>query len=232
MDTDTNKSHTGEDMGLPQMKIDWVSPQDYLEGENDGEAKHEYVDGEIYAMSGASLVHNDVCLNFYDALRRHARGRGCRVNLLDVKVHIEAANTWFYPDVVVSCEEPEEGDPYALTHPRLIAEVLSPSTEANDRGRKFDLYRLLPSLSEYVLVSQACQSVHVYTRGEAGTWTFRGFGAHDEIHLRSLDLTVGVDALYEGTDVPEKITLRVLPPERHPEPSPEGGDPMPQAGDR
>lgn len=154
----------------PQAKP--LTFDEYLVLERRSETRSEYLDGDIFAMAGASLQHNEIVGNVVDLLRRQLRPRGCGVYANDLRVWIPAVSRGVYPDVVVVCGEPElyddEGD--TLLNPDLVVEVLSPSTEGFDRGEKFAGYRTLPSLSDYVLISQKRVLVEHYVRQEEGRW--------------------------------------------------------------
>ena len=142
---------------------------EYLRGEQDSPIRHEYVAGHTHAMAGADEAHNRISLNMAFHLRAATRGTPCAVFISDMKVRVTACDAFYYPDVLLSCEP---GDLKALyqTAPCLIAEVLSPSTEAIDRREKLIAYRTLPSLRYYLLVAQDRRWVEVYTREADGDW--------------------------------------------------------------
>ncbi|WP_431193322.1 Uma2 family endonuclease [Trichocoleus desertorum] len=131
----------------------YVSPEAYLVGEDNSPVKHEYRGGQIYAMAGASNAHVLIAVNLATTLRTHLRGKGCLTFASDTKVHIQAINTYHYPDVIVTCDERDRSFSDFVRYPCLLVEVLSDTTEAFDRGDKFADYRQLESLQEYVLVS-------------------------------------------------------------------------------
>jgi Uma2 family endonuclease len=172
-----------------------ITPEEYLEGEKQAEQRHEYVNGRVYAMVGASKRHNLISGNLYTALREAARGGPCQVYMVDVKVRIRTAGDerFYYPDLVASCESAEESAYYTET-PRLVVEVLSESTERADREEKFFAYRTLPTLQEYVLVAQAEQRVEVYHR--SADWRPLYFGPGEAVPFESLGTEVPVDAIY------------------------------------
>ncbi len=124
----------------------YISPEEYLEGEKFSEIKHEYIDGQVYAITGASDAHVTVSMNVSMLLGNHLRGSGCRVYMLDMKAQIEVINRYFYPDVMVTCDIRDKEFEYFKCYPCLIIKVLSESTEAYDRGKKFASYRHLESL--------------------------------------------------------------------------------------
>lgn len=172
----------------------WLSPQDYLAAERAAEIRHEYVDGEVFAMVGASRRHAGIVARFGLAIRQAALRRGCDAYLNDVKVRVEAANAYYYPDVVATCH-PGDDDPYVVHAPTLVVEVLSDSTEAIDRREKRANYQKVPSLREIVLVAQNERRVEVYRREGVG-WVV-DVVTEGELSLASLDFTLSLDAVYE-----------------------------------
>ncbi|MBD2179613.1 Uma2 family endonuclease [Planktothrix sp. FACHB-1355] len=176
---------------------DYISPQDYLAGEEISPIKHEYIDGKIYAMAGANDAHVTISLNLGSLLRNHVRGTGCRVYMVDMKAFIETANIFYYPDVMVTCDERDRAFPNHKKYPCLIVEVLSQKTEAFDRGDKFADYQQLETLQEYVLISQKRQRVECFRRNAEGFWVLQTYNQGSEIHLASIDFHISIDALYE-----------------------------------
>ncbi len=173
---------------------------EYLAMEPEGDVRHEFVDGEIFAMVGASRVHNALVMNLVTAIRPHLRGTPCRIAGQDMKVLITAANRSYYPDLVVSCGDPgDEIDDYTETRPCLIIEVLSPSTATIDRREKRLAYQMLDSLRDYVLVAQTEPLVEVYCRQPAG-WTRTSYGTDETVVLPSIDLRLPMAVIFE--DVP------------------------------
>ena len=158
-----------------------MSPEAYLVWEEQQLLKHEYLDGEVHAMTGGTLPHNDIALNLYSVLRPHLQAKGCRINVADVKV--EVSNTaYFYPDLVVSCDDRDRQALKLIRYPTLIIEVLSPSTAGFDRGDKFKSYRRLKTLQEYVLVDAEKMGVEGYRRNDRGKWELTAYPA-DEAFL-------------------------------------------------
>lgn len=188
-------------MGFALKKEDWISPEAYLEMEMASQERHEYVDGEIFAMSGASSPHNLITGNLYMAFRAHLRGKPCQVFMADIKLRVEAANCYFYPDLMVTCSETDRQSRYVMNEPMLVVEILSPSTALYDRDKKFAAYRQLPSLQEYVLVDAEQMGIDCYRRGEGGDWILRPYGAGETVALRSLELTFPVDAAYQDVEL-------------------------------
>ncbi|MBU6122925.1 Uma2 family endonuclease [Hymenobacter siberiensis] len=133
-----------------------------------GETRHEFFEGEAFAMTGESIAHNTIAQNFVLALRPVLRGKRCQVIMKTVQLAVEANRHYTYPDIVVSCDPQDQQESRRLHHPLLIVEVLSPSTEAYDRGLKFNQYKKRPSLRHYLLVSQKTWLVEWYQLSEHG----------------------------------------------------------------
>ena len=179
----------------------YVSVEDYLEGERVSPIKHEYRNGSIYAMAGASNPHVLISLNLATLLRTRLRGSGFLPFMSDTKVRVEAVNTFYYPDVTVSCDERDTTSVADfICYPSLVVEVLSSKTEAFDRGDKFADYRTLPSLQDYVLISQGQINVECFRRQPGGGWMLYACGDGDDVELASVNLTFPISSLYE--DVP------------------------------
>jgi Uma2 family endonuclease len=170
--------------------------------------KHEYIDGLVYAMAGGSLAHGRISSNairtLEDALA--ARDKPCNVYNSDVAARLSPTR-YTYPDATVTCDERDQAAPdkTEVQAPHLIVEVLSDSTEAYDRGRKFGLYRACPTLEEYVLVASRYRAVEVYRRTPQGWTNYQAYGSGDEIELMSLDVRFPVAALYRNAGVPEAL---------------------------
>ena len=180
----------------PQLRL---TPEQYLEIERAAEFKSEYYNGRMYAMSGASYKHVIITGNVAFALRNCLKKRPCTVLTNDLRLRVAPGGLYTYPDLVVVCGDPRFADDQAdtLLNPLLIVEVLSPSTEAFDRGRKFEHYRSLESLSEYLLVAQDRMHADLYTRQPDGSWVLREAGqADDTLELRSIDCHISMADLY------------------------------------
>lgn len=169
----------------------------YLEAERGAETRHEYLRGEVYAMAGGSPEHARLAAAVSGELRAALRGKPCAVFSSDLRVRIEETDRTTYPDVTVVCGERRASavDPDALTNPTLIVEILSDSTEGDDRGEKFAHYRRIASLQEYVLVSQRARRVEVFRRTAEG-WTLHEAGPSERLRLASIEATLSVDDLY------------------------------------
>jgi len=176
----------------------YVSPEIYLEGEKISPIKHEYRQGEIYAMAGASKAHVTITGNLFTLLRNHVRGIGCPAYVADMKVRIETANIFYYPDVAVTCDEQDKtSSEDFIRYPSLIVEVLSPTTQCFDRGDKFADYRTIETLQEYVLINPERQSIECFVRNTEGLWVLYPYSEGQEIHLQSVDFRCPIAALYE-----------------------------------
>jgi Uma2 family endonuclease len=178
------------------------TPEEYLTLERRAEYKSEYINGEIYAMSGASKEHNWITLNLASEIRQQFKGRPCDVFSADMRVQVSATGMYTYPDVVAVCGgstfEDKEVD--TLTNPTMIAEVLSASTEAYDRGDKFAHYRRLPSLQEYLLISQDKIRVEHYLRRDH-EWIFTELSELDgTLYMASVDCSVALRDIYDKVD--------------------------------
>jgi Uma2 family endonuclease len=171
--------------------------EEYLALEQTSAEKHEFVDGLVVAMAGGTLEHARLQARLIGELTRLLGDRPCVVYSADGRVRVQATNRSTYPDLTVVCGDTETAsdDANAITNPILIVEVLSESTERDDRGAKFAHYRRLPSLQEYVLVSQDAPRVEVFRRAEQ-MWTFREAVEGEEIELGSLGVTLSVDSIY------------------------------------
>jgi Uma2 family endonuclease len=200
-------------MSQPQI-IPRYTVEEYLALERDSEERHEYLDGEIFAMAGESEQHGDISVNFVSELRGQLRGGPCRVWTKDVKVRSGPAPRPFqnrkglfsYPDFVVVCGERQYQDEYkdVLLNPTVVIEVLSPSTEAFDRGEKFRRYRMFnPSLTDYVLVSQTAPSIDHYRRQANHEWVLISLnGLAASLHLASINCTLSLADIYDRVSFP------------------------------
>ena len=180
----------------------FLTPEQYLEIERKAEFKSEYYQGEMFAMSGARSDHNLIVGNLVAFLHPQLRSRPCRVYPSDMRVRVSPTGLYTYPDVVVVCGEPQFVDEEldTLTNPTLIIEVLSPSTEAYDRGRKFEHYRSLRSLREYLLVEIDRVHADLYTRQSGEQWLLTAAGRTEgTIELSSIDCKLTLAEIYEKT---------------------------------
>ena len=169
---------------------------DYLTWEAEQVDRHEFLDGEVFAMAGAEDRHVTVAGNLYIALRQHLSGSPCRTYMSDMRLRVAAANAYFYPDVMVTCSAQDLASPMHKAEPKLIAEVLSPSTAAYDRGLKFSHYRTLDSLQEYVLIDLDSRRVDCYRLGTDGLWVLHPVAPGETLVLASVALEIDAAQLF------------------------------------
>ena len=164
------------------------------------DVKYEYHDGWVVAMAGGSLDHSAIAINVIEDIRRELGDGPCRVYNSDAPVRLSPAE-YRLPDATVTCDEGDRGRVTEIQSPRVIVEVLSQSTEKEDRTTKFALYRSCPSVQEYMLIATDYQTIEVYRRsGEV--WVYRSYGPGDPVELESIDVHLSVDHLYRLTEVP------------------------------
>jgi Uma2 family endonuclease len=180
----------------------YISPHEYLEWEERQEIKYEYIDGEVFAITGVTIPHNTIALNLASALKIHLRGGSYRVNMAGAKIGISKEGPFYYPDVVVSCDERDKQAIQFLQYPCLIVEVLSPSTEAYDRGTKFTRYRRIQTLQEYVLIDAEKISLDCFRLNDRGIWELHPYKKGDEVHLTSVDFHFPIFLVYENVQFP------------------------------
>ncbi|WP_438015684.1 Uma2 family endonuclease [Sorangium sp. So ce315] len=173
---------------------------EYLAHEQASEAKHEHVNGEIFAMAGGTPEHGLMAVNVASVLRGQLVDRRCRVYNSDVRVRVRATGLATYPDVSVVCGrlERDPEDENSILNPVVLVEVLSPNTEAYDRGEKFAHYQTIPSLREYVLVSHQRRRVEVLRRNDDGTWTLHDVREGGVAALASIGCSLPLDEVYRG----------------------------------
>ncbi|WP_043739304.1 Uma2 family endonuclease [Thioalkalivibrio nitratireducens] len=182
-------------MGVQQAV--WMDAEAYLAWEGEQQEKHEYFRGEVFAMVGASDGHVTITLNVASALREHLRGGPCRSFISDMKLRVEAADAFFYPDVMVTCDEADRARGLYKAAPVLVVEVLSPGTEAFDRGAKFAAYRLLPSLREYLLIDPITGALDLYRRDPENHWVLHPHSPHERVELQSVALSLTGARIFE-----------------------------------
>ncbi|MBO3459724.1 Uma2 family endonuclease [Aetokthonos hydrillicola Thurmond2011] len=177
----------------PKMTV-----EEYLQWEPQQDVRYEYDNGEVFAMTGGTIPHNDIALNIYRSLYPHLRSMGCRVNVSDVKVQVGSQNQYYYPDVIVSCNPQDLNARNFIQFPKLIVEVLSPGTSAKDRGEKFTNYLKIPTLQEYILIDSEKISVERYSRGEGRMWLYYPYTVGDIIALSSIGFECPIELFYEN----------------------------------
>lgn len=176
----------------------YISPEDYLEGERVSPIKHEYRRGHVYAMVGAKKPHVIIGGNLVTLLNTHLRETPCLVLTSDMKVRLEAANCYYYPDVSVTCDERDTNSTEDfILYPFLVIEVLSPPTAAFDRGNKFADYQTLSTLREYVLVSQTEMRVECFRLNESGMWVSQTYGSGEEVYFAGVDFRCPIASIYQ-----------------------------------
>lgn len=181
-----------------------LSEADYLAFEAKSLERHEYVAGQIFAMTGSTLRHATIAGNVFALVKAHLKGSHCRAFISDVKVHVARDAAYYYPDLVVSCDEQLaklSPDQRIIETPVLIVEVLSESTEAIDRREKMFSYRKLSSLKEYVLIAQNERRVEVFRRVADVGWEQRIYDADDRVDLASIGALLTMDDIYEESGV-------------------------------
>ena len=195
-------------MGVPQKAVAWITPEEYLALEEKASAKHEYLDGVVYSwqghvpesMAGGSRAHNRIIGNIYVALRPQLRGGPCAIYMTDVRLHVRARNAYFYPDIAITCSAADQSkdpaDDAVFREPSLIIEVLSDSTERFDRGEKFETYKKIPTLSEYLLISSRGPMIELFRRQNSGEWTVSEY-QKGIVQLQSVHIALDIAAVYE-----------------------------------
>ena len=182
-----------------------ITAAEYLEGERVTSARHEFVDGRIYAMSGASVRHNQIAGEACSSIKAHLRGGPCRTFIENVKVQTcdDLGEAFYYPDVFVTCE-PADDDSHVIRHPKLIIEVLSPSTSRNDRGDKLTTYKRIPSVEEIVLIEQDWPELALFRR--ADRWKRHLYTQLDSIiRFDAIDFAAPRGTFYQSAPFPPDV---------------------------
>ncbi|MFW5815841.1 MAG: Uma2 family endonuclease [Wenzhouxiangella sp.] len=190
-------------MAAPQRS--GMSGEEYLAWEAEQEGKHEFLAGEIFAMVGASDRHVTIAGNLYAAIRDHLRSGPCRVYISDMKLRVNAVDAWFYPDVMVTCDPVDHQRDMDKTAPVLIIEVVSPSTEAFDRGGKFAAYRTIPSLNEYLLIDPDSGRLELYRRNTENQWVLHTPLGDTPLDLCCIDLVLSRAIVFEDADPDQRL---------------------------
>jgi Uma2 family endonuclease len=175
-----------------------LTPQEYFAWEEKQLYKHEYIEGQVYAMSGGSRNHSLIAVKLATLFSNHLDGSGCDVSNSDLRVKSAISQNYTYPDVSVTCDDRDKITTQYITYPSLIVEVLSPSTESYDRGGKFRLYRHNPVLIDYLLVSSTSVEIDLYHKNDHGEWIISNYQAGDIIELKSINLTFAIAQIYQG----------------------------------
>jgi len=187
-------------MGLAKLKP-YLSVEKYLASENDGEIRHEYIYGEVYAMAGSSDRHNQISGNIFVKIFSKVSGAGsCQVFMTDMKLQADT-ETFYYPDIFVACDNP---DRFFRREPILIIEVLSPSTESVDKREKLKVYRQISSLREYAIIAQNKMQVEFHYKNENGFWIKEMLTKADEtVNFQSVEVNISLSEIYRGVDFQE-----------------------------
>lgn len=178
-----------------------ISIEEYLEMENAALEKHEYYQGEIFAMSGAKTPHNIVARNMLVALAQKLKGKSCQPFGSDMRIHIEANTLFTYPDISIICGDiiTLNNDDYNVLNPSVLIEVLSPSTKNYDRGEKFKLYRDIPTLKEYILIDSLGVNIEVFRLNENNHWELEEYRLVAEtLKLQTVQAEITLAEIYEG----------------------------------
>jgi Uma2 family endonuclease len=181
---------------LPQL-----TPAEYFIWEEKQLEKHEYIDGEVYAMSGGSVNHSRIAVRLTTLFFNHLENSSCETGNSDLRINIAGTSNYTYPDASVTCDDRDKSTTQYITYPCLIVEVLSKSTEAYDRGGKFRMYRNNPVLQDYLLVSSTSIEMDLYHKNDAGEWLIVNYKAGDTIELKSINLSFAIEQVYRGLDL-------------------------------
>lgn len=185
-------------MGLAKLKTK-IGVEDYLTGEKSSDVRHEYIYGEVFAMAGASARHNIITGNIFGNFWNHLKNSDCQLFSENMKLKADA-QTFYYPDAMVDCSESAQ-TAYFVEEPILLIEVTSPSTERTDRKEKLAVYRNIPTVREYLIVSQDKISIEVHRKLENGEWQAEIYDETDaEIRLDSIDYVLPIEEIYRRVD--------------------------------
>ncbi len=188
---------------MQQTAAKYISQEEYLAFERNALDRHEYYKGEIFAMSGASFKHNLIESNIRLSLGVFLKDKSCNEFGSNLRIHIPSNTLYTYPDIIVLCNEPEFVDEEfdTITNPSIIIEILSPSTANYDRGAKFDLYREITSLKEYILVDSSTIHIVLYVKNADNTWTLSEVkDLNQSVAIPSINFTISLTEIYNGVD--------------------------------
>ena len=185
-------------MSVAKDKFPLLTAQEYFTWEEKQLEKHEYINGQVYAMGGGSVNHGRIAIRLTALFDTHLEASGCITGNSDIKVNIVETNNYTYPDASVTCDQRDKSNPNYFTYPCLIVEVLSDSTEAYDRGNKFRMYRKNLVLKDYLLVSSTCIEMDLYHKNDAGEWIIINYQAGDMIELKSITLSFPIEQVYRN----------------------------------
>lgn len=185
----------------PALSYNHISQEDYLKSEREAVVKHEYYQGEVFAMSGASFKHNKISINFLSGLHHKLKGKGCQPLGSDLRIHIPKNTLYTYPDISIICGDPEFTDDNfdTVINPSVIIELLSKSTRDYDMGKKFFLYREIESLQEYILVDTEKIYVEKHLKNDDKSWTLTDYRSiEDQFSISTVDLKISLKDIYDG----------------------------------
>jgi Uma2 family endonuclease len=174
------------------------TPEEYFAWEEQQLCRHEYIDGEVYAMSGGTINHGRIAIKITSMLDSHLDNSSCITGNSDVRINILETTDYSYPDGSVTYDDRDKTTTQYISYPCLIVEVLSDSTEAYDRGEKFYRYRRNPVLQEYVLVNTKSIAIDLYRKNDLGEWVINNYRAGDIIELKSISLSFQIEQIYRG----------------------------------
>lgn len=199
---------------MSTLPVPFLTPEQYLEIDRAAEVKSEYYAGEMFAMAGGSVPHGIIASALAVAVGKRLDGKNCRTVSSDVRIQVTSTGLYTYPDLAVLCGPPLVADRHSdtLLNPVVIAEVLSPSTESYDRGKKFEHYRTVPSLRHYILVSQNTMQVEVFTLDDGSLDLSVAAEPGDLVRLPAIGVEFPVEELYEGVDLTEALEARTPKP--------------------
>ncbi|TKK65667.1 Uma2 family endonuclease [Ilyomonas limi] len=190
---------------LTYNKKKWTE-EEYLEMERTALDKHEYYRGEIFAMAGAGKIHNIISVNLLAILATQLKGKRCRPFGSDARMHIPQNSLYTYPDVAVYCNNNFDAEEDSFTEPVIIIEILSPSTRQYDRGQKFELYKDIPSLKEYILVDSENIYIEAFRKDENGQWPSEVCNQNNQLlALPFVELSVSLQDIYADTHLPSTV---------------------------
>ena len=178
-----------------------LTPEKYFVWEEQQPEKYELMDGQVYAMTGGSVNHSRIAVRITTLLFNHLDNSPCETGNSDLRINIFETNNYTYPDASVTCDDRDKTTTQYITYPCLIVEVLSPNTEAYDRGGKFRLYRHNPALQDYLLVSSTSIEIDLYHKSNAGEWLIINYQAGDTVELQSINLSFPIEQIYRGLNL-------------------------------
>lgn len=183
-------------------KYNFISPDEYLEMERASDEKHEYYDGYVVAMSGASLVHNHIAMNLYGEISGFLKGKNCQILPSEMRVSTPNRDTYIYPDALIFCDKPElEDDKFdTLLNPTVVFEIWSPSTSKNDMGYKLLYYQNIQSIHEYIMIDSKKRYVQDVQKQPDGAWRIMNItDPSGELEIQSISFTISFDDIYRNT---------------------------------